>query len=46
MSNDLVITRQEEKGQQKQQELPDFEFLSAAANTAITQFSPILKVSF
>lgn len=46
VSNDLVITRQEGKGEEKQQEPPDFEFHSAAAISAITQFSPVLKVSF
>jgi len=46
VSNDLVITRQEEKGQWKRQEPLDFELLSAAANSAITQFSPVLKVTF
>lgn len=42
MSNDLVMTRQEEKGQQKWQEPPEFELLSAAANSAIPRVSPVL----
>lgn len=42
MSNDLVMTRQEERGQQKRQEPPELEFLGAAANSAIPQFSPVL----
>lgn len=46
VSNDLVITRQEERGQQKRQEPPNFEFLSVAANSAISKFPPMLKVSF
>lgn len=46
VSNDLVITRQEGKSEEKQQEPPDFEFHSAAAISAITQCSPVLKVSF
>lgn len=43
--NGLVITRQEEKGQQKEQDPPSFQILSAAANAA--HLSPMLmKVSF
>lgn len=43
--NDLGITREEEKSQQRQQEPPTYEFLSAAANYAITQLATMLKVS-
>lgn len=43
MSNDLVITRQEGKSEEKQQEPADFVFHSAAAISAITQFSPVLS---
>lgn len=42
--NGLVITRQEEKSQQKKQDPPSFQILSAAANA--THLSPMLKVSF